>query len=63
MRLEITQQEADTLLAALRLYQDRATGDSPGDDYLDIAASNGEPLDVYEGIDALCDKINFPTKE
>lgn len=51
-----TPQESATLVAALRMYQDRETGDSPGDDYRDIARSAGEPLDVYSGIDSLCEK-------
>ena len=51
-----TPQESATLVAALRMYQDRETDDSPGDDYADIARSAGEPLDVYSGIDSLCEK-------
>lgn len=54
--LAFTPQECATLIAALRMYQDRETGDSPGDDYADIARSAGEPLDIYSGIDSLCEK-------
>lgn len=57
----MTPAELNTVLAALRLYQDRMTGESPGDDYADIANNGGTvtPLDA-DGIDALCTKLNVP---
>lgn len=55
--------ELCTLLAALRLYQDRMTGESPGDDYADIASNGGRvtPLDA-DGIDALCERLNTASR-
>lgn len=48
-----------TLLAALRYWQLRQTGESPGDDYDDIATDCGAvaPLSPDE-VDELCDRIN-----
>lgn len=54
-----TTPELCTLLAALRMYQDRMIGERPGDDYADIASLGGTltPLDA-DDIDALCTRLN-----
>lgn len=50
------------ILAGLRMLQDKILGESPGDDYLNIATNGGiYPLPESEDgidIDALCDALN-----
>ncbi|RFC64747.1 hypothetical protein [Mesorhizobium denitrificans] len=57
----ISAEERDTILAALRVYQqvyDQTGGDLP-DDILAIATNSGahEPIDL-ESVDTLCERIN-----
>lgn len=57
----ISAEERDTILAALRVYQqvyDQTGGDLPND-ILAIATNGGphEPIDL-ESVDTLCERIN-----
>jgi hypothetical protein len=57
-RIELTARERDTIIAALRRWQDHLTDTEP--DYeglLAIAEDFGPALDVTE-IDTLCERIN-----
>lgn len=49
--------EVAALLAGLRWLQDTITGESPGPDYMSIAAHYGRTITPDE-IDALCERIN-----
>lgn len=63
---QVTDRERDTILAALRLWQRflawrkklRRRGETPdGDEFIDIAAENGDILQPAD-IDKLCDELN-----
>jgi len=58
MKIQISDQEFHTILAALRFFQIQRDREIQGD-YLEIA-TNGYTIGRldYEGIDALCERIN-----
>lgn len=59
--MKLTEREVATMLAALRYWQLRQTGEAPDNDYDDIASDGGKlsPLPPEE-VDELCEKINWP---
>lgn len=63
-KLELAEDELDTVLAALRYYQDRGMGEPANrPDWLqEIACPDGANSTSLDdaGIDALCEKINAP---
>lgn len=57
--ITVTETERDAILAGLRLLQDTILGESPGDDYLDIASNGGTHALIEIGeIDDLCERVN-----
>ena len=59
-RIEVSDRELHTILAALRWWQQSGAGESLHDDGIDDIASNGgevEPLTVDE-VDVLCERVN-----
>jgi hypothetical protein len=58
---QFSDREVSTMLAALRYWQLRLTGETVDDDFDDIATNGGtlEPLEAHE-VDDLCDTINAP---
>ncbi|KAA0573418.1 hypothetical protein [Azospirillum sp. Sh1] len=59
--MKITNQERDTILAALRFYQSKGMGDpfNRPDDIHDIATNGGDGISLDDaGIDALCERLN-----
>jgi hypothetical protein len=60
--MELSRQEIATALAALRFYQSKNMGEPAerSNEIHDIATDNGEEISLdSEGIDDLCEKINF----
>jgi hypothetical protein len=62
MKIQVSDQEFHTILAALRFFQIQRNREIQGD-YLEIA-TNGYTIGRldYEGIDALCERINTGEK-
>ncbi len=63
--MNLTPQELNTVLAALRYYQEKGMGDPYcRSDYIhEIATNGGEDISLdSEGIDDLCDRLNFQEK-
>lgn len=62
MKIDITTQERNTILAALRYYQSEGLADDPGRrSDLIHAIATGDDQDSSldgEGIDSLCEKLN-----
>lgn len=61
MQVEITRQEFNTILAALRFYQGAGQGDpaNRSDSIHDIATDFDSDISMdAEGIDSLCEKLN-----
>lgn len=59
--MKITNQERDTILAALRFYQSKGLGDPANrpDEIHDIATCGGEGISLDDaGIDDLCERLN-----
>lgn len=54
--------ELATVLAALRYWQLRLTGEAPGDDFDDIAGHYGPPL-TADDIDGLCERLNTDRRD
>lgn len=63
MKIEVSDQEFHTVLAALRFFQIQREREIPGD-FL-MLATNGHTIDRldYDGIDALCERINTTPAE
>lgn len=59
-KIELDQQELNTVLAALRFYQENGQGDpyNRSDAIHEIATFDDETSMDADGIDALCEKIN-----
>lgn len=60
LTIQISPEERDTILAALRLWQDDITGTSNDGAMLEDIATNGGEHEALgeEAIDALCERIN-----
>jgi hypothetical protein len=58
MKVSLTQQEIDTIIAALRHWQNHLEQESISHALMCIASENGDPLSVNE-IDGLVEKIQF----
>lgn len=60
----LTPRELATMLAALRYWQYKQTGEAPDDDFDDIASDGGTiiPLEPEE-VDELCEKLNLGEPE
>lgn len=62
VKVKLTEQELDTILAALRYYQGMGMGEpsNRSDDIHDIATNGGKGISLNgEGIDALCERLNW----
>lgn len=60
--MKLTNQELNTILAALRFYQDEGMcePDNRSDGIHDIATNGNADISMdLEGIDALCEKLNL----
>lgn len=65
MNVEVTPQEFNTILAALRYYQEKGMGVPlmRTNDIHDIATNGGSETSLdTEGIDVLCERINLAEK-
>lgn len=57
-RFQMTDRQRDTILAALRCYQQELSSQTPNPAFINIAADSGEePLNLVE-IDELCESLN-----